>query len=69
MAGSAGPIQIPVWPCWIHIDAIGDDVNININTNDDLSASSRYFSINYISNQILRIFKIIVLYYNFTIIL
>ena len=57
-AGSVGPIQIPVWPCWIHIGAIGDDVDADVNADDDLSASSRRSRINRIFDQTLRISEV-----------
>ena len=59
-AGSAGPIQISVWPYWIHIGAIGggDDVDADVNADDDLSASSRRSSINCTSDRTLRISEV-----------
>ena len=60
-AGSVGPIQISIWPCWIHIGAIGNDVDAD----DDLSVSSRRSSINYISDRTLRISEVMASYYNF----
>jgi len=48
-AGSAGPIQIPVCPYWIHIGATGAD-DADADANDDLSASSRRSRINHTSD-------------------
>ena len=69
-AGSAGPIQIPVWPCWIHIGAIGDDVDTgdDVDADDDLSASSRRSSINYTSDRTLPISEVTASYRSFAIV-
>ena len=64
-AGSVGPIQIPVWPCWIHIGAIGDNVDADVNADDDLSASSRRSSINCTSDRTLRISEVTASYCSF----
>ena len=64
-AGSVGPIQIPVWPCWIYIGAIGADVDADVNADDDLSASSKRFSINCTSNWTLQISEVTALYRSF----